>query len=294
MRYHIRFKEIRQQKGFTHKDLAEGICGMTTIYRFERGDTAIAAEVLYKLCQRLGVAMQTLFVDDDSEYALIDHYLDMLREYVYFSHEDLLKVTLQDAKETINDNPEFDMQYRNYERVYRTYTAIDLRNDDQFEASEKILLELIAETKNVNRIELEIINTLGDLYLIMDRYEDALALYHRHRERIMDFQHVNDFDQYMIIQLHYGYAICLYNSFSYVQALDVCYRLLIRIQENNSIYYLGKTHHLMALIQIALNDPEPAKEHIAKCEAAFFLEDLDERMEYHIQIARDAIEALAQ
>lgn len=292
MRYHIRFKEIRQQKGLTHKDLAEGICGVTTIYRFERGDTAITAEVLYKLCQRLGVTMQTLFVDEESEYALIDYYLEKLREYVYFSHADLLKITLQDAKETINNNPASDMYYRNYERLYRTYTAIDLRNDDQFEASEKILLQLISETKNVNLIELEIINTLGDLYLIMDRYDDALALYHRHRERIMDFQHADHLDQYMSIQLHYGYAICLYNSFSYVQALDLCYRLLIRIQENNSIFYLGKAHHLIALIHIALGDSEPAKEHISKCEAAFFLEDLDGRMDYHIKIAREAIEAL--
>ncbi|GAB3059480.1 helix-turn-helix domain-containing protein [Salinicoccus sesuvii] len=292
MRYHIRFKEIRQQKGLTHKDLAEGICGMTTIYRFERGDTAITAEVLYKLCQRLGITMQTLFVDNESEYALIDYYLEKLREYVYFSHADLLKVTLQDAKETINIHPHYDLKYRNYERLYRTYTAIDFRNDDKFQASEKVLLELISETKNVNLIELEIINTLGDLYLIMDRYDDALSLYQRHRERIVDFQHANHLDQYMSIQLHYGYAICLYNSSAYVQALDLCYRLLIRIQENNSMFYLGKAHHLMALINIALGDTKLAEEHITKCEAAFFLEGLSERMDYHINIAKEAIEAL--
>ncbi|WP_031546568.1 helix-turn-helix domain-containing protein [Salinicoccus luteus] len=292
MRYYERFKEIRQQKGLTHKELSEGICGMTTIYRFERGDTAIAAEVLYKLCQRLSISMQTLFIDEDSEYALIDYYLEKLRDYVYFKHPEMLKLTLQDAKKTINERPGFDLKYRNYDRLYRTYTAIDLRNDDKYAQAEKILLELVEETKNVQSLELEVINTLGDLYLIMDRYEDALTLYQKHRNRIFDFPRVDGFERYMIKQLHYGYAICLYNSASYVQALEVCYKLLIRIQENNSMFYLGRTHHLMSLIYVALKDPEPAKEHLAKCEAAFLLEDLDDSMAYHIQIAKEEVKAL--
>ncbi|MFB9860967.1 helix-turn-helix domain-containing protein [Salinicoccus siamensis] len=37
MEYYTRFKEMRQQKGLTHLEAAEGICGKTTIYRFERG-----------------------------------------------------------------------------------------------------------------------------------------------------------------------------------------------------------------------------------------------------------------
>lgn len=292
MRYYERFKEIRQQKGLTHKEVSEGICGMTTIYRFERGDTAITAEVLYKLCQRLSISMQTLFIDEESEYALIDYYLDKLRDYVYFKHPEMLKQTLQDAKKTINEKPGFDLKYRNYDRLYRTYTAIDLRNDDKYVQAEKILLELMEEAKNIKSLELEIINTLGDLYLIMDRYDEALTLFHKHRNRILDFPRVDGFERFMIKQLHYGYASCPYNNHSYVQALEVCYKLLIRIQENNSMFYLGKTHHLMTLIYIALRDPKPAREHLTKCEAAFLLEDLDDKLEYHIQIAREEIEAL--
>ncbi|GAA3713573.1 hypothetical protein GCM10022378_00490 [Salinicoccus jeotgali] len=292
MEYYTRFKEMRQQKGLTHLEAAEGICGKTTIYRFERGDAALSAPILHRLCRRLGISMQDLFIDEASEYALIDHYLDMMREYVYFRHADLLKVTLEDAQETINIRSEFDLQYRNYKRLFRTYTAIMLRNEGRLEESEHILTTLIDETKATNMLELEIINTLGDLYIITDRSEDALMLYHKHRNRILESRHMNEMDRYMIIQLYYGYAISLYNNFFYAEAVDICYKLLIRIEENNSLYYQGKANHLMTLIHVALNEPKSARHYLAKAEAAFFLENLQNKMAEHIEIAKNAIEAL--
>ncbi|WP_020008010.1 helix-turn-helix domain-containing protein [Salinicoccus albus] len=292
MEYHERFKAIRNLKGFTHKDLSEGICGMTTIYRFERGDTAITAEVLYQLCQRLGIDMQTLFVDEGSEYALIDYYLEKLREYVYFRHPDMLKMTLQDAKETINNNLKFDLKYKNYDRLFDTYSAIVYRNENKYDTAEKILVRLIEEKKNKADLELEIINSLADLYISQDKQSQALGLYERYRKNIMNYEKVTYFDQYMLIQLYYGYANCLYIDFEYLKAMDVCYKLLIRIQEHNSMYYLGKSHHLMSLIFIALNDSANAREYLKKAEAAFCLEDIAEKMRPHLETAKEAIDRL--
>ncbi|AKG74556.1 helix-turn-helix domain-containing protein [Salinicoccus halodurans] len=292
MEYYERFKEIRHLKGLTHKDLAEGICGMTTIYRFERGDTAITAEVLYQLCQRLGISMQTLFVDEDSEYAMIDYYLEKLREYVYFRHTDMLKATLKDAEETIIQNSNFDLKYNNFDRLFRTYSAIVLRNEERYDQAEKILIELMKEKKNKSDLELEIINTLGDLYITQDKYEEALELYTRHRRRILEYEDSHYFDHYMLIQLYYGYANSLYSNFKDVQALDICFKLLIRIQEYNTMYYLGRAHHLICLIYTALNDSDNAEEHLRKAESAFHLEDLSEKMAEHIEVAEKEIKNL--
>lgn len=292
MEYFERFKKIRQLKGLTHKDLSEGICGMTTIYRFERGDTAITAEVLYQLCQRLGVSMQTLFVDDDSEYAFIDYYLEKLREYVYFRDSDMLEVTLKDAEETINKNANFDLKYNNFDRLFRTYSAIVLKNEERYDEAEKILVELMKKKKNKSDLELEIINTLGDLYITQDKYEEALELYTRHRTRILEHDHSHYFDHYMLIQLYYGYANSLYSNFKDVQALDICFKLLIRIQEHNTMYYLGKTHYLMCLIYLALNDADNAEEHLKKTESAFHLEDIRDKMADHLNAAKTEIKSL--
>lgn len=292
MEYFERFKKIRHLKGLTHKDLAEGICGMTTIYRFERGDTAITAEVLYQLCQRLGVSIQTLFVDEDSEYAFIDYYLEKLREYVYFRHPAMLKMTLKDAEETIYDNSNFDLKYNNFDRLFRTYSAIVLRNEEIYDKSEKLLVELMKEKKNKSDLELEIINTLGDLYLIQEKYDEALQLYTRYRTRILEHEDTHYFDHYMLIQLYYGYANSLYSNFEYIKALDICYKLLIRIQEHNTMYYLGRAHHLMCLIYLALNDPDNAEEHLKKAESAFHLEDIRDKLEDHLKVADKEIKEL--
>lgn len=292
MEYHERFKSIRNLKGMTHKDLSEGICGMTTIYRFERGDTAITAEVLYQLCQRLGINMQTLFVDEDSEYALIDYYLEKLKEYVYFRHVDMLRMTLKDAEDTINNNSRYDLKYNNYDRLFRTYTAVVLRIDEQYDKAEKILTELIDEKKNKADLELEIINSLGDLYIVQEKMNDALDLYNRYRRNILEYEDIDYLDQYMLIQLYYGYAICLYGDYAYLQAMDFCYKLLIRIQENNTMYYLGKAHHLMCLIYTALSDPKNAREHLNKAEAAFCLEDIEEKMRPNVKTAKETINSL--
>lgn len=292
MDYYEQFKKIRQLKGLTHKDLAEGICGMTTIYRFERGDTAITAEVLYQLCQRLGISMQTLFVNEDSEYAFIDHYLEKMREYVYFRHPDMLKMTLTDAEETINNNPAFDLKYNNFDRLFSTYSAIVLKNEERYDQAEKMLVELMKNKKNKSDLELEIINTLGDLYITQDKYEEALELYTRHRTRILAYEDSHYFDHYMLIQLYYGYANSLYSNFKDVQALDICFKLLIRIQEHNTMYYLGKTHYLMCLIYLSLNDGENAEEHLKKAESAFYLEEIRDKMEDHLTAAKREIKYL--
>ncbi|KKK34295.1 hypothetical protein WN59_08465 [Salinicoccus sediminis] len=292
MEYFERFKKIRQLKGLTHKDLAEGICGMTTIYRFERGDTAITAEVLYQLCQRLGISMQTLFVDEDSEYAMIDYYLEKLREYVYFRHPDMLKMTLKDADETINRHAGFDLKYNNFDRLFRTYSAITFRNEKKYDEAEKILVELMRTKKNKSDLELEIINSLGDLYLIQEKYDEALELYTRYRTRILGHEDIHYFDHYMLIQLYYGYANSLYSNHDYIQALDICYKLLIRIQEHNTMYYLGRTHHLMCLIYTALDDPDNAEEHLSKAESAFHLEDISEKVADHVKVAETEIDNL--
>ncbi len=294
MEYFERFKKIRHLKGLTHKDLSEGICGMTTIYRFERGDTAITAEVLYQLCQRLGISMQTLFVDDDSEYAMMDYYLEKLREYVYFRHPDMLKMTLKDAEETINNNPNFDLKYNNFDRLFRTYSAIVLRNEEKYDKAEEILIELMKEKKNKTDLELEIVNTLGDLYINQYKHDEALRLYTRYRTRILEHEDIHYFDHYMLIQLYYGYANSLYINHEYIQALDICYKLLIRIQEHNTMYYLGRALHLMCLIYISLNDPSNAKEYLKKAESAFYLEDISDKVEDHIKAAEKEIEALVK
>ena len=59
-----KLKQLRKQRGFTQKELANGICTQAMISNFEKGDSSPSSLVLFQLAERLQVDINDFFANN--------------------------------------------------------------------------------------------------------------------------------------------------------------------------------------------------------------------------------------
>lgn len=62
-----KLKEIRKAKGFSQAELADGICTQATISLIEKKGQVPSTKILLSICQRLGIEMTTVIVDEEDQ-----------------------------------------------------------------------------------------------------------------------------------------------------------------------------------------------------------------------------------
>src|SRR5690625_3968964 len=67
------FRTIREQKGYTMKQVAEGIVSISFLSKFERGDSEISLSSFIKLLQRVSVTFEEFqFLHENNQIDLLE------------------------------------------------------------------------------------------------------------------------------------------------------------------------------------------------------------------------------
>ncbi|WP_105617116.1 helix-turn-helix domain-containing protein [Vallitalea okinawensis] len=176
-------KELRQKKGLTQSQLAEGICTREYIYRVEKGQYVPSSLILESLSNKLS--------EDLSQYLLLSNYespLDTQRVKKELennlSHRNFkaLKRTLKKAS-SINDFELVDN--KQLLLWYKGIIAFEETND--IEQSLLLFEEALSLTKDFISVdelfgvycslqEMRILNSVLNLYLNSDRFREAVRL----------------------------------------------------------------------------------------------------------------------
>ena len=67
-----KIRHYRKLRGISQSELADGICTQATVSLIEKKDKIPSMEILVRICERLGITMNLVIVNDDSQiYSLI-------------------------------------------------------------------------------------------------------------------------------------------------------------------------------------------------------------------------------
>ncbi|HIY92571.1 MAG TPA: helix-turn-helix domain-containing protein [Candidatus Companilactobacillus pullicola] len=67
-----KIRHYRKLRGLSQSELADGICTQATVSLIEKKDKIPSMEILVRICERLGITMNLVIVNDDSQiYSLI-------------------------------------------------------------------------------------------------------------------------------------------------------------------------------------------------------------------------------
>ncbi|GAK47120.1 DNA-binding protein [Secundilactobacillus oryzae JCM 18671] len=87
-----KFIETRKKLGYTQTTLASGICTQATISKFEKNGKMISTTILVKLCNRLGLSLNDIFPDMESENRDYSKLLDQAEfDLITSDYEDAFK-----------------------------------------------------------------------------------------------------------------------------------------------------------------------------------------------------------
>ncbi|APU71634.1 transcriptional regulator [Companilactobacillus crustorum] len=84
-----KIRHYRKLRGISQSELADGICTQATISLIEKKDKIPSMEILVRICERLGITMNLVIVNDDSQ--------------IYSIISDIKKSFYQDDFDGIND-----------------------------------------------------------------------------------------------------------------------------------------------------------------------------------------------
>ena len=67
-----KIRHYRKLRGISQSELADGICTQATVSLIEKKDKIPSMEILVRICERLGITMNLVIVNDDSQiYSII-------------------------------------------------------------------------------------------------------------------------------------------------------------------------------------------------------------------------------
>lgn len=90
--YGLTLREIRKQKGITLKELADGICSVSFLSKFERGDCDITLGLMTRLLENLMLSFdEFLYVHNEFQPDQLDQFFQSVRKAYMSRDVDMLK-----------------------------------------------------------------------------------------------------------------------------------------------------------------------------------------------------------
>ncbi len=218
-------RERRVSLGYTQEELADGICAVNTLSRYENGERTPKKDHLEQLMQRLGLS-DFIFDTYLDEKAFCLHELKyQIRQAVKEKHYEEAGLLLDEYAQQSDSNSKLSKQFL---MLYRTRVSASLSNEEKLAAFEEAIkltcpgYKRDALPKILSFEEVMLLNQIAGQLSLMNRLPEAIAIL-SHLDRYYGSSLVN---QEEVIRM---YPAVLYNlskllglTGRYEECIEIC------------------------------------------------------------------------
>ncbi|MFZ3591715.1 helix-turn-helix domain-containing protein [Bacillus sp. DJP31] len=275
-------KYYRKNLGLTRKELAEGVCDESTLFRIEKGNQLPRVDVLINLCKKLNLPIEYIVNGINSdEVKMLKDIKRLCRGYVYDMNYVGLRYII-DEFHKLKDRHTLGLNLDILDRFIKWHEAILVHEDEKDNITAEKLLLAINNSKLTTEIDIGIANSLGLVWLSLNKTDDAFCIFKDAFTSLSRLPIKMDLTIYP--RVGYNLAFCYYNQKEYEEAIGIAYSLLSYLESNQLSFILGKTHHMIGILNKKNGYFQCAEEHLKKAQYLFYIED---KKEYYEKVVED-------
>ncbi|WP_100332611.1 tetratricopeptide repeat protein [Bacillus xiapuensis] len=232
-------------------------------------------DIVYALVERLDIQIEYLLLEKDEE---LDAIKSLCRELIYYHDFMALELAIEELNHIIRKRGSSCPSRKMLLKYSSWYTAIIMhKREGKLIEAKKLLEKLVEENSCINDIDIDILNTLGQIHLELNQFKDARRFLNKAYQMVSakPFQ-TEDFTLYP--RTIYYFALTLYYLKNYDEALELCYTVLYYLEANQLIYYRGELCQLIGQLLMIDQHNEEACVYLKKAELLFALEDKKEHL----------------
>ncbi|WP_161941533.1 helix-turn-helix domain-containing protein [Streptococcus suis] len=222
-------KRTRLEKGFSQKELSEGICAQAVISKIEKAEVSPSVELFFKLVKKLdidsSVILELFQLKKSTEESILT---DELKSILYRREYDTLEYFLQFISKDVSPIQSPYIQYLNGVLLFGKYK----KSSEALEILEGLLPTLV---ENVN-LFLRVGIAIAGIYSELEEYAASLNQY---ESLIHHYHESNDWELKVLFQ--YGYSRILYLCNNFEKALVYNAESLELLKSRNTLFMLGNT-----------------------------------------------------
>jgi transcriptional regulator with XRE-family HTH domain len=264
-----RIKSFRKRRGMTRKELTKDICDESTLLRIEKDEQEPRLFTILQLCKRLEIPVNYIIKSsEDKDIEYLNHIKKLSREFVYHGDYE----ALQNLIEQVEESNEHFYKIEDFKKFIHWHTAIlSHKKEDNLRKAAQELENLMPENNNlVSETDIGIANSLGLIYMSIDRKEKAKTLFH---DSLLSIKHLPFIeDKTLYVRVGYNYAHTLFLKQHYNEVIGIGHKVLYHIQSNHLGYMVGRLHHLLSITCEELNILAEAEEFMTKAAQIFLAE----------------------
>lgn len=271
-------KILRKKRGFSQKELSSGICSQAQISKIEKGDVYPLAPTLYEVANRLGVDINYFF-----ERALMER-LDYIEEVYYQIRQAINKYEYGKVKEIIRievKSPIYN-KHLNFRQFIMWHNGICTYHVDQNVEKSLNLLDqafnLSHTKKYYSEREIEILNSKGVIFLLTERYLEAIELY-----QVLLLEHgklKSEKDPTIAIRLYYNLAKSLNKNKNFDESIKVGEQGIKYCVNKNSMYLLGHLYFQIGFNYFQMELKKESNYYFSKAHTIFDLQNKSDFKEH--------------
>ncbi|WP_099974617.1 MULTISPECIES: helix-turn-helix domain-containing protein [Lactobacillaceae] len=267
-----KIRYYRKLRGISQSELAEGICTQATVSLIEKKDKIPSMEILVRLCERLGITMNLVIVNDDSQiYSIISEIKTLFYHADYKAIAEKLNklsnVNVNNKQEIklihfFNGLVEYEVNH-NYDKAIFDFNRamnVDLTNIDMYD----ILIDIYTAKSYVNKKS----NDEAQVY-----YDQTKSLINSSVEKI------NDENYHDSILIYANMSELSLNLGDNDQALKFAKSGIFIAKKEQSLFKLDVMFYILAQAKI-LVDETPDKALVQ----AYVISDINDNPKLHERV----------
>lgn len=266
-----KIKELRKQIGLSQEELASGICTQAQISKIEKGDVYPYASTLYLISQRLGVDVNYFF--DIGMTPRLDYVEEVIHQLKIArrtrNYEEMQQIVKMEEK-----NPLFIQNKKNHQLILWHKGIYEYEKNKNLEKATDLFKQAIALTHTTDKIfserELEILSSLGVLYMDDEQYDKAFSLLQKALDHLIALPFLTD--KTLRTRLTYNFGRVLTRLERYEESINYCREAIKWCLANDQLYALADLYYHLGYNFELLEDYDSAILFIEKSEFLFTLQ----------------------
>ncbi|TCP23814.1 tetratricopeptide repeat protein [Scopulibacillus darangshiensis] len=267
-----RIRYYRKRSGLTLEQLADGICSVSYLSKFEHGEKA-SDEIIKFLCDRLGISFED--VDNHEEIAEINRLLDEWYESIRDRNPDDMAEKEQAVTEKINTTEDPFLLIK-YELFKVRLLLIDHKSDEA-----KPMLANIEKFKEIFTPELQYLyyHFKGVYFYTLENYNEALRLYQHAEELLIQL----NYNEKEAAELYYQISLTHTDFYHISQGINYAHKALELFEKSYNLKRIADCQTLLGISSRRIFNYDQAEFHYTQALkfAELYKDDIRKGILYH-------------
>jgi transcriptional regulator with XRE-family HTH domain len=278
----------RKRAGMTRKDLAEGICDESTLFRIEKGSQNPRLDLLFEISKKLKIPLKLLMNElPFSDFKEIEKYKQLCREHTYYQDYEALALTIEKFEYLIEQNSDH-VEYLTNKKFITWNKAIILHVRDKNLIKAEDQLKSILDKELRTELDISVCNSLGLVKLSKDGVSMAFDYFNKAYTAIEELPQLEDHT--LPPRVAYNIAYCHFYNGNLNEATTLAYQIIGLLESKQLSFILGKTKHMLGKIHQMCGEYEQAKEYLLEAQ---FLFRLEKNKAYYLKTEEDLNEVIS-